>query len=239
MGQRSQIYVIWDNTDTGNKEIVAQYFQWNYGEYMVSRAKQLIDYIAYNCKQKYDFVFNSVKFKEELKIMCQANFDIRSVVLSCDIIEEFKGFSSSCSFSDYIFKNQDNNDGKLFIFIDTKNYKIKYAFTDRNITKTFDAEKYMKWEEIDRDKFDDYELFQYNNKTIKNNATLMSIDELNEIINSEYKVAEEPKSIDYKRLSRDILIKLRSKYSEEETLEILKDFCGLDEKQIKNFVTIS
>ena len=47
MGQRSQIYVRLKDKE-GNKYLIAKYFQWNYGERMISRAKYGIEY----CKNR-------------------------------------------------------------------------------------------------------------------------------------------------------------------------------------------
>ena len=47
MGQRSQIYIrIID--ENNNITLIAKYFQWNYGEKMISRAKYGIEYIKEN-----------------------------------------------------------------------------------------------------------------------------------------------------------------------------------------------
>ena len=40
MGQRSQIYVRYNK-----KLVIANYYQWNYGEQMISRARYGIEYI--------------------------------------------------------------------------------------------------------------------------------------------------------------------------------------------------
>lgn len=44
MGQRSQIFVRFEK-ELGEKEIVARYFNWNYGERMISRVYHTIDWI--------------------------------------------------------------------------------------------------------------------------------------------------------------------------------------------------
>ena len=44
MGQRSQIFVRFEK-EFGEKEIVARYFNWNYGERMISRVYHTIDWI--------------------------------------------------------------------------------------------------------------------------------------------------------------------------------------------------
>ena len=44
MGQRSQIFVRFEK-EFGEKEIVARYFNWNYGERMISRVYHTIAWI--------------------------------------------------------------------------------------------------------------------------------------------------------------------------------------------------
>ena len=43
MGQRSQIYIRY-KTETGY-HLIANYYQWNYGERMISRARYGIEYL--------------------------------------------------------------------------------------------------------------------------------------------------------------------------------------------------
>lgn len=244
MGQRSQIYIVWDNTKTKQKEIFARYFQWNYGIFMTSRAKQLIELIRYYCEQKYSFIFNDWQFKKELELFCDVNLDCRSISISRDIIDDFKEYNdynhSKPNFSDYVFKNYDCNDGKLFIYIDTQNFKIKYAFTDNDITKILDTKDYIKWDCGNSEAKEIYEdnLFKHNAEFIKNSASLMSLDEINKIVNFKYSQADETPKIDYKKLARQLLIQLRHEISESETMEILQKECRLDEKQIREFTIV-
>lgn len=49
MGQRSQIFVRFEK-ELGEKEIVARYFNWNYGERMISRVYHTIDWIKRHFK---------------------------------------------------------------------------------------------------------------------------------------------------------------------------------------------
>lgn len=43
MGQRSQIYIHFNVGD--NEGMVARYFQWNYGERMISRARSIMEFL--------------------------------------------------------------------------------------------------------------------------------------------------------------------------------------------------
>lgn len=54
MGQRSQIFVRYQETD-GTRKLVARYYGWNYGERMISRARhhlmQLIPWTLFTTTQ--------------------------------------------------------------------------------------------------------------------------------------------------------------------------------------------
>ena len=52
MGQRSQIYVRY-NGDI----IVANYYQWNYAERMISRTRSILEYIKTNLEDGINFKF--------------------------------------------------------------------------------------------------------------------------------------------------------------------------------------
>ena len=61
------------------------------------------------------------------------NFDMKDAVISSDILKEYLAFLeydsakiSGWSFKDYVFLNQDNNDGQLYININGKD--VSYAF---------------------------------------------------------------------------------------------------------------
>ena len=47
MGQRSQIFVRYQETD-GTRKLVARYYGWNYGERMISRARHTIEWLKEN-----------------------------------------------------------------------------------------------------------------------------------------------------------------------------------------------
>ena len=145
MGQRSQIYVRY--TDENNKHyLIANYYQWNYGERMVSRARHSIEWIQSNLK--YTWYFTSEKTK--LQRILDVNFDMKDIVISQNIIKEFYEYIKSnpkedATLNDYVFYWQDNNDGKLFV--DIKGNEIKYCFLNQecDTTKIMSASKYMNW----------------------------------------------------------------------------------------------
>jgi hypothetical protein len=191
LGQRSQIYV--RGFDRWNKKafLVARYFQWNYAERMISRARGGIEWI------KAHSPYISVELPK-LNRIWDVNFDMHDICISTDLIEEYKQYG--CDIFD-----SDNNDGKLFIDIITDEdgnvTDVKYCFTDWDNKYLGDGETYIKWEsESYRDEVKDtlgldegrLNTLHDNLKYLKENATLMTEDNLKDIINYPY-VFEEPK----------------------------------------------
>ena len=186
MGQRSQIYIRWQK-ENGDYVLIARYFQWNFSERMISRARALIEELKEDLK--YSFHFNGdSSFEKKIATLCDINFDFRDIVQSCDIIKEYEEYSDNGNFKDYVFLQQDNNDGKLFIDVDVKKQTVKYCLTDYNM-KLLDCRKYMDW---------DYKMWQHdldsyhysytidNLEYIEKNAKLMSKSELNKFIDCIY-----------------------------------------------------
>lgn len=133
MGQRSQIYV---KVNTINKDgtvdthLTATYYQWNYKERMVSRARHITDWVR-NHVQYWSFE------KEKLKAFMKVNIDMEDVVDTTDILEETIEWLDykvpTKGFNEDIFYNQDNNDGQFFLEVtyDDENDCLvgcKYAF---------------------------------------------------------------------------------------------------------------
>ena len=79
MGQRSQIYVRYEKD--GKNYLTARYYQWNYGERMISRCRWTLEWIKE--KLKYDWYFTNQK--ELLMRHMDVNFDMKSIVLGTDI----------------------------------------------------------------------------------------------------------------------------------------------------------
>lgn len=185
MGQRSQIYIrIWDNYNDFPK-LYAKYFNWNFGERMISRAKYGIEYIKKNIK----YIADSSK-QERINRIFDVNFDIRDIALTSDIIKEWlEEFSSYYSAKEYMFECVSNNNGKLFIDV-TKDGEIKYCFTDYNL-KILTPTKYMNWHHEDWQNSkdlseDEIQTCKNNIKYINKNAKLMTKEELQEFINFDY-----------------------------------------------------
>lgn len=201
MGQRSQIYVRY--TDKNNKHyLTARYYQWNYGERMISRCRYTMEWIE--ATNEFEWYFTNEK--EKLTRIMDTNFDMIDVVIGQDIIKEFVEYDKDyfnesdnpelSAFNNYIFCCQGNNDGKLFI--DIKDNQIKYCFLDRDCdTKhIMSASQYMNWndkgwrksEYIDEDQ---KERCKNNLKEIPKIAKLMTKKEIDDFLKCEYE--EEPR----------------------------------------------
>lgn len=188
MGQRSQIYIRYNIGET--KGLIARYYQWNYEERMISRARGIIEALKSNY---WNFGEENI---EKLCRICDVNFDMRDIMLSVDIIDEVTDFYDG----DYknIF-NQDNNDGQLLI--DVTESGVKYCFIPRydNI-EALDGRHYLiwdtrhsyphyRWTEEDPPKKMDEATIRYtlnNVAYIDRNATLMTKEEAEEFVNADY-----------------------------------------------------
>lgn len=185
MGQRSQIYIrIWDKYDETYK-LYAKYYDWNYGERMISRAKHGIEYI----KTHLEFI-DIDSTQEKINRIFDVNFDMQDILLTSNIIEEWiEEFQNNYKANEYIFEYIDNNDGKLFIDI-TKDREVKYCFTDYYF-EILTPTKYMNWDcpEWRDSKYQTKEEIQTcknNINYINKNAKLMTKKELQDFINFDY-----------------------------------------------------
>lgn len=120
---------------------------------------------------------------------------MRDYQISCDIITEYHEQFPDENFNDFVFKMQDNNDGKLFIDVCGNNGEIvKYAFLDNkaNSHHIMDGEGYMRWDETEawREKSylseEDIQICEDNIKFISQQAELMTTEEIEEFISYNY-----------------------------------------------------
>ena len=191
MGMRSQIYVRFNG-----ELVIANYYGWNFGERMISRARHFIEYVNLNLKEGFDFLFKKPEL-ERLRRYLDVNFDMQDIAISQNIFDEYaeafydnwKNGGGNLDLYDFIFRWQDNNDGKLLIDIHSQKnheggctYQIKYAFLDSECNPDFimDAAAYIKW---DRDgceplEKDEQETLAQNIAAINNLAKPMSKDEV-------------------------------------------------------------
>jgi len=191
MGQRSQIYVRYNG-----ELIIASYYQWNYDERMISRARYGIEYIINNyLSDNINFVFHSEHYLKHLRRYFDVNFDMKDIVISSNIFDEYKEYGSGEDFCDFCYYSQDNNDGKLFIDIiqneQTGEYTLKYAFLDEdcNLDKIMNAIEYMEWdsEDWEKSKYIDDDMKKAckdNIAYLTNEISLLTKDELIDFLNT-------------------------------------------------------
>lgn len=200
MGQRSQIYIMWNVTDKGTPihGLIARYYGWNYGERMISRARAIIEEIRDEF-MPYKFLFADPNYVRKLERLCDVNFDMRDLQIGQDIIKEIKE-----DFPDHpecLFE-EDCNDGQLFISVTDEG--IKYGFMEYFDTdRVMDAEAYMKWDVEDPearpnwhvpDEFLSSREIKYTEKNIRKirkMAKLMSIEEIHQFIDEALEYVKE------------------------------------------------
>lgn len=184
MGQRSQIYVRYNG-----ELIIANYYNWNHSERMISRARYGIEYIYYHLKQGHDYYFKENDYIEKIKRIFDVNFDLRDIAISGNLLKEFEEYGGNKDLHEFLFDGQDNNDGVLLI--DIQNNRVKYSFLDYecNTDNIMSAKEYMDWDNqwlkeefIPWDKSgvcskEDVKTCYKNIKMINKMATLMSIKE--------------------------------------------------------------
>ena len=197
MGQRSQIYVkyetkgyVWDEKQKkrvygpNGFDLIARYFGWNYGERMISRARYTMEWLL-GCLE-----FPSIIPERCSKIMA-TNFDMIDILPTCDIIQEWKEFGEPNDFKEFVFLEQDNNDGQLYIEIKLDG-TLKYAFTHPETeNKILSASEYMNtddegWENSEYITEEGKQKNRENMKWIEENATLMTDKELEDFRNYDY-----------------------------------------------------
>ena len=213
MGQRSQIYVR-VNDMAGRKYLVARYFQWNYQERMVSRARHTLEWLK--MYEGWPYSLCQGDNNEKLKRVLDTNFDYHDITLGIDLI---KGYTDEVarykangwkpvSFKESVFYAQDNNDGQLFIdmIVDydhldkNKNPKVKYKYGFFMVfgfhnRKPITPEEYMQldydfdesnpWRESEYLK-DCVKMTERNIRYIEKHATLMTEEEALEFANHDY-----------------------------------------------------
>lgn len=191
MGQRSQIYVIYK--DNQNRDCIsATYFQWNYGERMVSRARYLMGWIKdQNLFYSSDNNLFSLSYAAyKIRYIASVNFDYKDVVIGQDLIEEWKAYKQgvpNANLNDYIF-NADNNDGCLFIDARIPKH-LKYAFTTYDYKDgVMGPEAYLKWDGTPQ-KIRDTKFTKRNINWITHNAKLMKKKELEAILKTTYYIS--------------------------------------------------
>lgn len=173
MGQRSQIYVF---TEKGLQ--IANYYQWNYGTRMLSRARYGIEYAIsnINCTWLFDRKGETREY-EKFRRYWDINFNYKDIVMSSDIIKEAEnGYTDD--FADYVL-NCDNNDGKLFVLINTEKQTVKYALTDDE-NNILTPTAYLEWDDETYKQYAEDEEIQFTKDNIDflNQIEMLTADEL-------------------------------------------------------------
>lgn len=207
MGQKSQMYVI---AKKDNKYyLTANYYQWNYGERMISRARgtleQIIDdYMEYNWQLTTE--------TQKLRRIMDVNWDMHDIVLSSDIVKEFtdddyeeywktEGNTYAQDFFGFCFSGQDNNNGQMYMYIDldVEESKVKMCFTQYTFdedSNVLNANEYLTldllydepgtWQEyMIKSEYYDTETVLYTEKNIKyieEHTEMLSKEELLNIL---------------------------------------------------------
>ena len=200
MGQRSQIYLKYPIGDKGRYGLIANYYQWNFGERMISRAASAIRYLEYIKNNFPDSYFCFENYVEKMRRYLDVNFDMEDICISQDIVKEWADFDFG-DFADYVFRKQDNNDGCLFLELVNNGegqWEIHYCFTTCD-HKILDAHQYMEWEStmmVDNWRnllpSDAVKICDDNMKFIMSNAKLMTNDELENMMEFPYENIPKP-----------------------------------------------
>ncbi len=157
MGQRSQIYVITKQDNEYN--LTARYYQWNYGERMISRARSISEWLK---EHREFYAYEAYRLDiSRLDTIMRVNFDMRDVVDTCDIVREFAEYSddkgSVDEFLSFVFAGQDNNDGQCYIYMDcdSPDMPLEIALFDSNFECSADDKPVSPAEYLARDIFDE------------------------------------------------------------------------------------
>lgn len=241
MGQRSQIYIRYNNSET----LVARHLQWNWGEYMIARANQLLEFISKNIKVNYSNflsehfeISNHGEYREDLKILdslTSLNTNIGSYVGNVDLIEEKLIYNCNDKSFKFDPERQDNNDGILVIDIkenEDGQTEIKYGFSTwkRDGFKMCSALKYIneykenldyrlelcKTEEDKQKVEKDWNTYIEKAKDIDKRYGLLSQKEYEDIFDKEYLFEKclEPKNYVNAKAKRIEFMKRDCKYDE-------------------------
>lgn len=186
MGQRSQIFVRYEKNR--RKELVARYYQWNFGERMISRARYSIEWL----KETYKYPW---EIESKLYRILDTNFDMIDCVISIDLIKEFKEYKelwNGYTLGEYLFLEQTDNDGKLLLDV-LPDGNIKYAFLNHNDVFHLSADEYMKWDvgqswqnPSDFLSKEDIDICKKNIEEINKITMLMTKEEVEEFVSFDY-----------------------------------------------------
>ena len=186
MGQRSQIYV----RCSGNL-IVANYYQWNFAERMISRARWGIEEIDSVRQYGKSLRFDSAWWEKLCRVF-DVNFDMHDYQIHSDIIKEWEELFQNEPFNRFVFDEQDNNNGQLIVDI-SDNWEISYAFFSSDCTNRtpMSAAEYMRsensmWEQSKYIDEDGKKKCAENIEAISKMARLMTEQEVQDFLTYDY-----------------------------------------------------
>lgn len=232
MGQRSQIYIRYNE----GKNIVAYHLQWNWGEYMINRAYQLLDYINKNTKNTYSELlsngYNLGKHygKEFLSALIQMNLEVGSYVKGIDLVkEQYDWDLDDKKMVIDTFKinpnNQDNNDG--FLVIDITEAKQKNKITTKIYASIWNGEykqvTFKEYAEEYKESAIDYAKDCLKQGRINNKQYEKELKKWNKLLKEAQKLDKKYETIDNKRYEEIF----EAKYKYENNLSD-KDICYLN-----------
>lgn len=247
MGQRSQIYVQAHKANSQENEpsekLFANYYQWNYGEYMLSRLRGFGDW--YNTHKERLHSYEVLDQIPQCLDYCPDSNDFRRHL---DIIEEAKELDGDTYEEQIqgIFNGQDNNDGQLFIKVSGDD--LAYAFAEQGSNKVMDANQYMNWDVAEGKDWKSYfkaseyyddkdiEVTQANIDAVQKNFRLMTPKELKAFKEHDYS----RQLADYRTTRLELVdanAKLEALEAPENQVQIMKealkkiDYSQLSEEQ--------
>lgn len=171
MAMCSQIYVMVDG-----ELVIANFYDWNYGQFMVSRARYGIEYLAKNIDNPWMYRRDRLDLGYETsRRYWDVDFDTKCIDQSMDMLTKDRNMF-----------DWDTDDGRLFVMVNSKEKEIKYCFTD-NCNKLMNVDQYLNWD-LDVQHWRTWDIRGWNDHTrnvcsgntnrIKKLAKLMTQEEL-------------------------------------------------------------
>lgn len=135
MGERSQVFIryrVKNGSKIESKGFMAVHHQWSYGERMISRCRGIIEQLQH--MGKYSYQFGSESDLKILRQVIDTNWDMRSIISSCDLVQEEMDWATDEPKHKVNVFATDSNHGHMYfdIVVDKKTdtYTIKYCFCD-------------------------------------------------------------------------------------------------------------
>lgn len=167
--------------------IIANYYNDIYGNRMISRASNTIEYLRSFLTKGWDWFFTSKISIGMLKLLIDTDFGSKEVVIGKDLLEEYRNIvaeGKNLDISDYLFSTHDDTNGHLYIDVyapeDLPFYDVSYCFYCSSEDRIMDASEYLRQRCPDyRNTMDEDQLrcCNENIKAISDMSVLMTPDE--------------------------------------------------------------